>query len=94
MAIKYSKLQAERLAGIHSIRSHDRVTGWATWHIGPGNTVMEVLYARTWDGREFQTTPHVQTNEFNTPDRAWRPVSEIPEDAEFIGTYTKPSSIK
>lgn len=93
--IEYSDLQAARLSDIHKLsHDNDMVLGWAMWSVGPGHTVMEMLYARTWDGRNFETGPHLKGNDFDNASRKWQPVQTIPKGAEFIGTYRKPSACR
>lgn len=91
MAIKYTPKSVQSLLNTHSdaMRTRDLVLGFATWTVD-GTTVMETLYTQAADGVMLKTGPHVTTNEFARPDRTWRKVSEIPEEAQFIGTYDRP----
>lgn len=93
MAITYSLANVTRLAEVNKIAENGRCLGFMLRRIwNEAGDRIETLWAvkgdviLTWSGRP--------TSDFNPLGRVWTRATEVPAEAEFIGSYLMPTRVK
>ncbi|MNK14363.1 hypothetical protein D3C87_324770 [compost metagenome] len=91
MALYYSTAQAARLAEINKVAENGYCLGFmvSEW---VGNDHFETMYAIKGD--TILMHRHKASNNFDHPLYKWEKVTNVPTNAEWIGTYEMPTKIK